>query len=207
MKKLLGIFIFTAMASLAYCQNKVADLELPANMVVEASKKTITIDGKCQGIIKWLVTSDIQTKYTVNENKNSVVISLPENGSINVVAIGIVNGKATEFAITNIKVKGEDKKLPLVEKKQPSIFVFTDIKNISQEKLNLFDTLYQNKNINFVLNDLSSPLLLQTKYNDIYQSLNQKSLLLVEDGTGKITYAQPLPQDIQSILEILKQYS
>ena len=207
MKELLGIFIFLIMASLAYCQNKVADLELPPNTVVEASKKTITVDGKCQGLIKWLVTSDIPTKYTVNESKNSVTINLPESGNINVIALGIINGKATDFAITNIKIKGEDKKLPIVEKTQSSVYVFADIKNISQEKLNLFDTLYQNKNIKFLLNDLSSPLLLQTKYSEIYQSLNQKSLLLVEDSTGKIIYAQPLPQDTQSILEILKQYS
>lgn len=188
-------------------QHKVVDLELPPDMTVESSKKTLSIEGKCKGIIKWFVASDLSTKYTVLESKNSITINLPASGNIHVIGIGLIDGKTTEFAHTTVKVKAEEKKLPIVEKKLSSVYIFVDMKTISQEKLNIFDSLYQNKNINFICNDLTSPLLLNTNYNEIYQNLNKNSLMIIEDGEGKIVYSQPLPKESQEIIEIIKRHS
>lgn len=188
-------------------QNKVQNLELPANIEVDANKKTHTIEGKCQGVIKWLVTSEIKTKYTLLENKNTITITLPPSGTVNVIAIGNVEGKSTEFAITKITVKGEDKKLPIVEKKPATIYLFVDFKTVSEKRLSLFDSLYQNKKINFICNDLSSPLLTQTKFRELYQESNNNFLLVIEDETGKFIFSQSVPTSDQELLEIIKRYS
>jgi hypothetical protein len=188
-------------------QNKVKDLELPANAEIDAAKRAHTVEGKCQGLIKWFVTSDTKTKYTINETKNSITINLPPTGNVHVIAIGIIEGKPTEFATTKITVKGEEKKLPLVEKKPPTLYLFVDFKTISEKNLNLFDTLYQNKKINFVCNDLSSPMLTQSKFSELYQQINSNSLLVVEDENGKIILWQTVPNNDQELLEIVKRYS
>ena len=200
------LMTFLLWVNLVAAQNKVKDLELPPSVELDASKKTHTIEGKCQGVIKWLVASDIKTKYTIEENKNTITIQLPSSGSVDVIAIGIIEGRPTEFATTKIRVKGEDKKLPLVEKKPPTIYAFVDFKTLSDKKLNLFDTIYQNKKINFVCNDLSSPLLTQPKFRELYQEVSGNSLLVVEDDSGKIILSQTVPSNDQELLEIVKRY-
>lgn len=207
MRILFLIMTFLLLASFAKAQNKVKDLELPADVEVDAAKKTFTVEGKCQGLIKWLVTSEVKTKYTINEVKNSININLPPSGPVHVVAIGIIEGKPTEFATMKINVKAEEKKLPLAEKQPPTLYIFTDLKTISDKRLAVFDSIYQNNKIKFVCGDLSSPILTQPKFKELYQQTNDFSLLVVEDENGKILFWQTLPKNDQDILEIVKRYS
>lgn len=87
--------------------NKVDGLELPEDQTVKNDEGFITIQAKCVGEVKWLVVSAIKIKYFTLPQGNTIVISIPpQGGLVNVFAIGLVNGKLTDFARTNVTVGG-----------------------------------------------------------------------------------------------------
>jgi len=98
--------------------NKVDGLELPPNMEVNPKEGFVIVQAVCKGTVKWLVISENEEKYIVNSSNNSVIVAVPQNGTITVMAIGLVENKMTDFAKTTIKsLKIEEKKKTSSEEK------------------------------------------------------------------------------------------
>ena len=85
--------------------HKVKGLELTPPMTVKASDGFVIIDAKCNGTVKWLLVSDTKVKYVEYSNQNSVIVSVPTKGDVSVFAIGQVDGKMTDFAVTKISLE------------------------------------------------------------------------------------------------------
>lgn len=88
--------------------NEVAGLKLPADQEVDYDAQFITVQAECKGTVKWLVLStEDKVKYKVGSNTTEIDIGIPPHeGSISVFAIGVVDGKATDFARMEIIIKG-----------------------------------------------------------------------------------------------------
>jgi len=98
--------------------NKVDGLELPANMEVSPKEGFVIVQAVCKGSVKWLVISENEEKYVINSSNNSVIVAVPQTGTITIMAIGLVDNKMTDFAKTTVRSsKVEDKKKTSPEEK------------------------------------------------------------------------------------------
>ena len=61
---------------------------------------------KSKGQVKWFVVGNAKVKYVANDAANNLIVSVPQSGSVNVFAIALIEGKLTDFARTDITVKG-----------------------------------------------------------------------------------------------------
>ncbi len=86
--------------------NSTDGLELPADQTVKFDEGFVTIQAKCNGDVKWLVVSGVKIKYFTLPSNNTIIVSVPpQGGLITVFAVGLVNGKMTDFARTSITVQ------------------------------------------------------------------------------------------------------
>lgn len=207
MKHLISLILMGVLINYCYAQNKVNGLELPPDTVVEATKKTISIEAKCNGLVKWFVASTKKTTYKLNEAKKTIEINLPDSGSIQIAAIGITDQGTTDFASTKITINKTENNLPIAPVKKNTILVFTNFTKLTNDQLNVYDSLYLNDKIKFIVNDISSPLLSESKYSELYQNLGSMSLLVVEDSDGKILFSSLVPKTKKEIDELAIKYS
>lgn len=207
MKHLLSLILMGALTNFCFAQNKVEGLELPPDIVVDATKKTLLIEAKCNGLVKWFVASTKKTNYKLNEAKKTIEINLPDSGCIQIAAIGITDQGTTDFASTKIVIKSNQNNLPIAPAKKQTILLFTNFTKLNNDQLDVYDSLYQNTKIQFIVNDTSSPLLSQSKYNELYQNLGSTSLLVVEDSEGKIIFSSLVPKTKKEIDELAFKYS
>lgn len=207
MKYLLSIILMGVAVNSCIAQNKVTGLELPPDSVVENNKNPIIIEAKCTGLVKWFVSSTKKTTYKLNEAKKTIEINTPDSGFIQIAAIGITEQGTTDFASTKVTIKNSQLPLPIAPAKKNSVLIFTNFSKLSNDQLTIYDNLYQNSKISFIVNDVSSPLLSQPKYNEIYQNLGSNTLLIVEDGEGKVIFSSPVPSTKKEIDELVFKYS
>lgn len=96
--------------------NKVTGLELPANMTVSHDTSYVVITAKCDGPVQWLVLSTtLQPKFHVNpKDDHEITVGIPpvDATEISVFAVGVISGKPTGFARTDILVKGGSSPVP-----------------------------------------------------------------------------------------------
>ena len=87
--------------------NKIDGIELPPDQTVKFDEGFVTLQANCKGNVKWLVISATKIKYFTLPTNNTIVISVPpQGGQITVFAVGLVDGKLTDFARTSITVTG-----------------------------------------------------------------------------------------------------
>jgi len=87
--------------------NKADGIELPPDQTVKFDEGFVTLQANCKGNVKWLVISATKIKYFTLPTNNTIVISVPpQGGQITVFAVGLVDGKLTDFARTSIVVTG-----------------------------------------------------------------------------------------------------
>lgn len=108
----------------ALAGTSVKGLELPADQTVRYDEGFISIKAECAGEVKWLVISQHKVKYVVVP-QNTIIISIPpdvpeKGGIINVFAVGLVEGKLTDFARTNILVSRGNTPAPTPNPNPPS---------------------------------------------------------------------------------------
>lgn len=87
--------------------NKTDGIELPVDQTVKFDEGFVTLQAVCKGNVKWLVISATKIKYFTLPTNNTIIISIPpQGGLITVFAVGLVDGKLTDFARTSITVTG-----------------------------------------------------------------------------------------------------
>jgi len=85
--------------------NKADGVELPADQTVKFDEGFVTLQATCKGQVKWLVISATKIKYFTLPTNNTIIISIPPSGGlITVFAVGLVDGKITDFVRTSITV-------------------------------------------------------------------------------------------------------
>jgi hypothetical protein len=85
--------------------NKVENLTLPPDIQVDPDEGFVVIKADCKGSVKWLVLSNKPTKYLAYETSNTLILGVPSSGTITIFAIGLCDGKQTEYAKTVVSVK------------------------------------------------------------------------------------------------------
>ena len=84
---------------------KAEGIELPNEVVANVGGFTM-VQAKCAGTVKWLVVSDKNINYLEDSGKKAIVLaSVPENAQITVFAVGLVDGKITDFVSTKVVEK------------------------------------------------------------------------------------------------------
>lgn len=92
--------------------NKVTNLTLPPNFEVKPDEGFAVIKAECKGTVKWLVVSQKSVKYIPIDTTNTLILGIPTNGSVNVFAVGLCDGKLTDFAQTVVTVKSIEELKP-----------------------------------------------------------------------------------------------
>lgn len=114
-KKILSLVVLLGLTFSVFSQNsatsnKAAGIELPADQTVKFDEGFVNIKATCKGTVKWLVipaNSTTKIKYFTLSDNNVIVVSVPpQGGLITVYAVGLVDGKLTDFVKTNITVTG-----------------------------------------------------------------------------------------------------
>lgn len=91
--------------SLGASSNKTDGIELPPDQNVKFDEGFVTLQATCKGNVKWLVISATKIKYFTLPTNNTIIISVPpQGGLITVFAVGLVDGKLTDFARTSITI-------------------------------------------------------------------------------------------------------
>lgn len=91
--------------------NEVDGLKLPTSQQVKFDEGFITVSAECKGTVQWLVLStNAKVKYKINPaTPNDIDLAIPPYDSIiTLFAVGLVDGKLTKFARTDITVKGPE---------------------------------------------------------------------------------------------------
>ncbi len=86
--------------------NKADGIELPPDQTVKFDEGFVTLQANCKGTVKWLVISATKIKYFTLPSNGIIVSIPPQGGLITVFAVGLVDGKLTDFARTSITVSG-----------------------------------------------------------------------------------------------------
>lgn len=90
-------------------RHEVPGLKLPAPQQVNHDESFITITAECEGEVQWLVLSSSEKiKYKIAKGQTTDIdVGIPPNECIiTLFAVGLVDGKMTPFARTDIVVKG-----------------------------------------------------------------------------------------------------
>lgn len=87
--------------------NKVENLSLPSDSIVKVDEGFTVIKAECKGTVRWLVLCPKPVKYIAIDASNTLILGIPPSGSVNVFAVGLCDGKLTEFAKTVVTVQSK----------------------------------------------------------------------------------------------------
>lgn len=203
--------------------NKVDGLEIPPDMEVASDEGFIALQANAKGSVKWLVISQSKVKFLTNDTANTIIISVPQSGSINVFAVALVDNKLTDFAKTTVTVKGsvDPTPKPNVDPKpdptpKPSnlplhvTFVFDVNENtpdiaavLNSQELRKY--VVDNKSYMRVY-DLNSDVVKNKKLDTIVGKVGTNNMMVVQEADGTLLYASPIPKTDKEALEVLKKY-
>ena len=202
--------------------NKLDGLELPADQTVKNDEGFITIQAKCKGEVKWLVVSAIKIKYFTLPQGNTIVISIPpQGGLINIFAVGLVDGKLTDFARTNITITGGGN-VPIPPGPNPGpnppgpvagapfhVTFVADLNNSTPELAQILNSqkireTIISKNAYYRLYDANSPVLKEKGLDKVVQKWGGIPIMIVQDNGGNIK-GQPtrVPRTEAEVLQYL----
>lgn len=206
--------------------SKVEGLELPASQTVNFDEGFVNLQAKCKGEVRWLVVAGSKVKYIVIPQTNSIIISIPpQQATITVFAVGLVDGKLTEFASTNIIVsQGPAPNPPPNPPPNPNpgpnpppitgslhITFFVDKNNITPElaqvlnSQNLIQYITQ-RNSFFRLYDLKSPIVAQKKLDVIVAKVGGSAVIVIQNSNGQVLDARSVPRTEQETIQIISRF-
>lgn len=199
--------------------NVVPGLALPGPQTVNYDDQFITVTATCKGDIQWLVLSTSDTiKYKIAKGQTAEIdVGIPPTEClITLFAVGLVDGKMTPFARTDITVKGpappgpapstlpSNIKLPLHLTIIEDPAKRTDAIKTVIESVQLRQQLQQKNTIMriYVNND---PMIAAKKMDTLLTKYSLP-LMVLQDSTGALV-AQPvtLPATIDGVLTAVNQ--
>lgn len=208
----------------ASTQNVVAGLTLPASQTVNYDEGFVSLTAECKGTVKWLVLSTTaRVKFKVNaETPNYIDVAVPpQEGSIAVFCVGIVDGKLTDIARTDITVRGPPDPTPPVTPPAPPVTppvtppaagplhlsIIEDPQNRTQAIRGILDNTalvaqLRAKNIIVRTYAMNDPVLATKNFTAIVQRYGAPTLIL-QDNTGRALVLGSLPATPAALLQQL----
>lgn len=202
--------------------NKVEGLELPEPITVDSSEGFLVVQAKSKGQVKWFVVGNAKVKYVANDAANNLIVSVPQSGSVNVFAIALIEGKLTDFARTDITVKGvkPDPVKPdptdpvdpdVVLEKVPEGLHVTfltdynestpDIAAVLNSK-DIRDIILKTKSF-YKVYDVNSLVVKQKKMDGLLKKLNSNNLFVVQKTDGTVLYYNAIPKTEVEVIKVL----
>jgi len=193
---------------------KVEGLELPEDIIVENSEGFMLVQAKSKGKVKWLVVSQSKVKYVANEETNSLVVAVPQSGTVSIFAVSLVDSKLTEFAKTSITVKGTkpvdptDPVKPVVVVKEGLHVTFLfDFNNSNSELAAILnskpirDEITKTKSY-YKVYDIASPIVKNKKLDTLLEKTGN-SLFIVQSSDGTVLHYSAIPKTEKEVLDVL----
>lgn len=201
--------------------NKVDGIELPADQVVAPDEGFVNIAAKCKGTVKWLVISNVKVKYVSNDSTNSIIVSVPTTAGtlVTIFAVGLVDGKMTEFARTAIQVGGVNPNpnpnpnppLPVAGKFHLTFVV--DMDNASPELAALLNSAALRKAVTdkggfMRIYDKRNPVVAQKKLDGLVQKTGGGPTIILQSADGTVLNSTELavPRTDTEVIAILNKY-
>ena len=202
--------------------NKVEGLELPADSEVAPDEGFVSISALCKGSVKWLVICQNKIKYIVNDNNNSIIVSVPQTGNITIFAVGLVENKMTEFAKTVITIKGNNPTPPNpnvdprptpTPKPSSSLHVtfVLDFNDSTPEIASVINSQNVRKTITdgksyIRVYDVTNSIIGEKKLDQVLKQVGGDNMMLIQDSEGKVLFASPIPKTESEAIATLKKY-
>ncbi len=215
--------------------NKVDGLELPPDQIVAPDEGFINITAKCKGSVKWLVISTVKVKFVTNDATNSIIVSVPTASGtlVNVFAIGMVDGKPTEFVKTSIQVAGTSTQaqdptqtIPTVPAQpifptNPAVATaakfhltfIVDMNNAAPELATLLNSDVLRKAVSdkggfLRIYDKTSPIIAQKKLDGLVQRVNGGPTMIMQSAGGNVLNADQLfiPKTDREVISLINKY-
>lgn len=198
--------------------NKVEGLELPEPITVDSSEGFLVVQAKSKGQVKWFVVGNAKVKYVANDAANSLIVSVPQSGNVNVFAIALIEGKLTDFARTDITVKGvkPDPVKPdpvdpdVVEKVPEGLHVTfltdynqstTDIAAVLNSK-DIRDIILKTKSF-YKVYDVNSKVVKDKNMDTLLKKLGSNNLFVVQKTDGTVLYYSAIPKTEAEVVKVL----
>ena len=221
MKKVIALMcMFLLCAATVFAQggnsNEVAGLKLPAPKTVEYDAQFITVTAETKGAVKWLVLSTSQKlKYKVHkEDGNEVDVGIPpEESVITIFAIALVDGKMTDYARTDITVKGPPGPGPApnppasVVKLPLHVTIVEDPTKRTPEIRDIIDSaplraqLESQKCITRVYSK-NDPKLVEKGIDKLVATMTMP-VLIIQDSDGRLLFSDRLPLTQSGVLNVV----
>lgn len=198
--------------------NKVEGLELPEPITVDSSEGFLVVQAKSKGQVKWFVVGNAKVKYVANDAANNLIVSVPQSGNVNVFAIALIEGKLTDFARTDITVKGvkPDPVKPdpvdpdVVEKVPEGLHVTfltdynqstTDIAAVLNSK-DIRDIILKTKSF-YKVYDVNSKVVKDKNMDTLLKKLGSNNLFVVQKTDGTVLYYSAIPKTEAEVVKVL----
>jgi len=209
-------------AGVAASAAQVDGLELPADQTVNFDEGFVNIQAKCKGEVKWLVISGTKVKFVPVPASNSIIISIPpQGGVVTVFAVGLVDGKITEFARTNITVQngppgpgpgpapGPGPGPTPGPVAGPLHFTFlVDLNATTPELAQVLNSqnvrqAITSKQSFFRLYDIKSPIVSQKKLDAVVQRVGGNAVVVVQRNDGYVVGAYAMPKTETEVIALI----
>lgn len=200
--------------------NKVEGLELPEAITVDPNEGFMMVQAKSKGQVKWFVIGNNKVKFLANDAANNLIVSVPQSGVINIFAIALVDNKLTEFARTDITIKGSNvkpdpvKPLPNVdpevvpEKVTEGLHV-TFLLNYNESSPEIAAIL-NSKEIREIITKTKSFYKVYDINSNIVKEKNMEALLkktgtlfIVQKGDGTVLHYSGIPKTEKEVIDVL----
>ncbi len=212
------------MELLADNSNKTDGLELPADQTVKFDEGFVTINATCKGNVKWLVISATKIKYFTLPSNNTIVVSVPPSGGlITVFAVGLVDGKMTEFARTSITVAGNVPSPNPVPNPSPTpnpnpnpvatamhVTFVVDVNNTSPELGLILNSqkvreAITTKGAYYRLYDIKSPVIKDKGLDKVVNAGGGVPMIVIQNNAGTVVNSKKVPGTEAEVLQYLAQ--
>lgn len=201
--------------------NKADGIELPADQNVKYDEGFVTLTANCKGSVKWLVISATKIKYFTLPTNNTIIVSVPpQGGLITVFAVGIVDGKLTEFARTNITVTGGPAPVPgPAPGPNPGpngptasmhVTFIVDLNNTTPALGQILNSqkireAITTRNGYYRLYDSQSSVLKEKGLDKVMASAGGPPLIVVQTSSGNVVGSRKMPNTEAEVLQYLAQ--
>jgi len=198
--------------------NKVEGLELPDPITVDSNEGFLLVQAKTKGQVKWFVICSNKVKYVANEAANSLIVSVPQSGSINIFAIALVDGKLTDFVRTDVTVKSvkpdpinptpvDPEIVPEKVTEGLHVTFLLDYNESSPDLASVLNSKEIREEITktksfFKVYDVNSPVVKEKKMDTLLKKTGN-TLFVVQKNDGTVLYYSAIPKTDKEVIAIL----